>query len=382
VNEALVALLERANQRRRVRLLTVADVHATAREALASAHGIAVGHGGGGRNIVGMTTLCLAVRVGSSKVVVGLRRAFADRPSPGSVWKDLAPWHQDFARNVDKARRWAKQRAADRLVLDVEAAGGTSVERPAARSEGALLAAVLADPSDDEARLVYADFLSQSDDPRGELIAVQCALPTAPKNKRAALAKREKELLKAHARAWTKHASQVALECRFVRGFVGSITATANAFVNHGAKLWDTDPLEELVLSKPTAPGLLAIAAAPHVARLQSFCFSSPFFAERDADVTAARRFFASPHVGKLRRMTLVIHAAAPSRDMLLDELALPSMEVLELRLTGSSGAPAALARAKLPALRRLVVPRAWHGTLREAFPGAEITSKADKVER
>jgi hypothetical protein len=116
--KTLQALLDDANHRRRACLLTVEDVPATAREALASAHGIAVGHGGGGRNLVGMTTICLAVRLGASKVVVGVKRTWAMRASPGSTWRDLAPWQQDFARNVEKAQRWAKQRAADRLVLD------------------------------------------------------------------------------------------------------------------------------------------------------------------------------------------------------------------------------------------------------------------------
>jgi hypothetical protein len=115
---------------------------------------------------------------------------------------------------------------------------------------------------------------------------------------------------------------------------------------------------------------------------LQSFRFSSPFYAERDADVTAVRRFLASPHVGKLRRVALLIHTAAPSRDTLLDDLALLSVEVLELRVTGSPDAPAALARAELPALRRLIAPRAWHGTLRGAFPRAEVTNKADRLEQ
>lgn len=40
----------------------------------------------------------------------------------------------------------------------------------------ALLTAVLADPDDDDARLVYADALQTAGDPRGELIAVQCEL--------------------------------------------------------------------------------------------------------------------------------------------------------------------------------------------------------------
>ncbi|MBX3229205.1 MAG: TIGR02996 domain-containing protein [Labilithrix sp.] len=40
----------------------------------------------------------------------------------------------------------------------------------------ALLAAVLAEPEDDAARLVYADALQAAGDPRGELVAVQCEL--------------------------------------------------------------------------------------------------------------------------------------------------------------------------------------------------------------
>ena len=43
----------------------------------------------------------------------------------------------------------------------------------------ALLDAVLADPTDIQARLVYADFLVERGDPRGEFIHVQCALGRA-----------------------------------------------------------------------------------------------------------------------------------------------------------------------------------------------------------
>lgn len=39
-----------------------------------------------------------------------------------------------------------------------------------------LYAAILADPDPDEPRLVYADALQAADDPRGELIAIECEL--------------------------------------------------------------------------------------------------------------------------------------------------------------------------------------------------------------
>jgi uncharacterized protein (TIGR02996 family) len=57
-----------------------------------------------------------------------------------------------------------------------------------------LLAAVHADPDDLAVRLVYADALSELDDPRGEFIALQC--------RGGADDARERELLDAHRDAW------------------------------------------------------------------------------------------------------------------------------------------------------------------------------------
>ena len=285
---ALAELIQVANGRRHNFLMTLDQALDAAREALESPHGIAVRHGGGGRHVMGRTTLCLAV-ADKGRVVVGVSTGWADNPSPGRVWKEVGPWQQDFARNVEKARAWAKTRAADRVALG-EADLGASAKKTAPGGGAELLAAVLANPDDDAARLVYADFLSQSGDERGELIAVQCALGSAPKGKRTALLKREKELLKANAKKWSQHASQVALECRFVRGFVGTIKATANAFTHHGAKLFETDPVEELILSKPAAAGLDLLSEAEHLGRLRKLQFSSPYWAQKERDVAALGR--------------------------------------------------------------------------------------------
>ena len=43
-------------------------------------------------------------------------------------------------------------------------------------SGDAFLDQILTDPDDDRPRMVYADWLLGEGDPRGELIAVQCAL--------------------------------------------------------------------------------------------------------------------------------------------------------------------------------------------------------------
>lgn len=63
---------------------------------------------------------------------------------------------------------------------------------------------MLANLSDDAPRLVYADTLSEADDPRGEFIAVQCRLQSGKVRGAAAaeLRKREAALLDAHREEW------------------------------------------------------------------------------------------------------------------------------------------------------------------------------------
>src|SRR5262245_38701572 len=67
-----------------------------------------------------------------------------------------------------------------------------------------LEAALVDDPDDLAAHSAYADYLMEHGDPRGELIQAQLALEdaTRPAKERAALRKRETELLKKHAREW------------------------------------------------------------------------------------------------------------------------------------------------------------------------------------
>lgn len=75
---------------------------------------------------------------------------------------------------------------------------GAAPRTPSGSRDGsALLAAIYAEPSDTAARLVYADFLSERGDVRGEFISLQCnravdAKPSA----------RERALLKNHGREW------------------------------------------------------------------------------------------------------------------------------------------------------------------------------------
>jgi uncharacterized protein (TIGR02996 family) len=74
--------------------------------------------------------------------------------------------------------------------------------------EDELLAAIVAAPDDDRPRLVYADWLVERGDPRGELIRVQCELARIEATDEGVarvrrLQSRQSALLKAHEAEWT-----------------------------------------------------------------------------------------------------------------------------------------------------------------------------------
>src|SRR5262245_37516528 len=98
-----------------------------------------------------------------------------------------------------------------------------------ARAANALLAAIIADPSDDTARLAYADFLEEHDNPnRAEFIRTQVGLARlAVWDRRAKVLRlRERVLLALHGERWRAELPQIAgvIWGRFERGFVGEVT--------------------------------------------------------------------------------------------------------------------------------------------------------------
>jgi uncharacterized protein (TIGR02996 family) len=136
----------------------------------------------------------------------------------------------------------ADDAAAAEFVARLEAATPPTAA-PAGLSEAELLAAVYENPDRDEPRLVYADWLLERGNPRGELIVLQCKRhrgeTLAPAEE-----KRERALLAKHARAWHGPLSEVLKGSRFRRGFVESgvllprTPRAAAAAINHPA--WAT----------------------------------------------------------------------------------------------------------------------------------------------
>ncbi len=184
--------------------------------------------------------------------------------------------------------------------------------------QAALLAAIYADPASDQARAVYADWLLERGDPRGELIMLQLAGVETPEQ-----VDRERELLQTYARAWRGPLPVDASLIAFKRGFpVGaaetptidddpawatfeSITTLPRTPVFHLASL------RELVLD---SEGMIALAAFGPPLRARRLVWRTD---RRDPRVTEARGAFATIRaVPDLESFSLHGHATEAARDL------------------------------------------------------------------
>ena len=123
-------------------------------------------------------------------------------------------------------------------------------------TESELLAAVLASPDDLPLRLVYADFLQERGDPRGELITVQCKLyqlGAGRSDQRATLRERERALLEAHGQRWLAELGLEPGEGTFVRGLVERLWLKAHR-VDLAAALAQKAPIRSIGLVRPAEP--------------------------------------------------------------------------------------------------------------------------------
>src|SRR6476469_3629321 len=94
--------------------------------------------------------------------------------------------------------------------------------------EARLLARVCAEPDDDLPRLVYADWLDEHGDPRGEFIRVQIALSRREDRAEVSLADRERDLLYHHRSDWLARLDEHWRgDAVFERGFVDQVTVRA-----------------------------------------------------------------------------------------------------------------------------------------------------------
>lgn len=115
------------------------------------------------------------------------------------------------------------------------------------RDEDALLAAVIANPDDDEPRAVYADHLIEHGDPRGTFISLQLAL-AKPGPKHDEIAAEAAALEQQYRATWNREITLYTLQHHYRRGFIFAIEARGRSFAAHGERLVALAPIERLRL--------------------------------------------------------------------------------------------------------------------------------------
>jgi uncharacterized protein (TIGR02996 family) len=183
-------------------------------------------------------------------------------------------------------------------------------DAPAApvREADAFLQAIRATPDDDTPRLVYADWLEEHGEPRGEFIRVQCEIPRLPAAhpRSIQLQSNERRLLRAHRAHWVEPLRpfvgfwQAQWVLEFRRGFVERIDIDAEVFLRHGEELFRHAPLRQVSFS--SARGRLpALTTCRYLAEIEELSFLDQPLEERDLTALAA-----CPYLSRMKKLALV----------------------------------------------------------------------------
>lgn len=117
-------------------------------------------------------------------------------------------------------------------------------------------AAIVADPADDDPRLVYADWLEEQNDPHGEFIRIQCELAKLDLTdiSRWDLTDREAELLNQHETKWLSGLNKLPSKYEiFDRGFVNEVCCDAETFADIAEDVFQTEPITSFHLKDLTS---------------------------------------------------------------------------------------------------------------------------------
>jgi uncharacterized protein (TIGR02996 family) len=116
--------------------------------------------------------------------------------------------------------------------------------------ERAFLRRILDHPAVDGPRLIYADWLDERGDSRGEFIRLQCAIAALDRDDptREDLQLQELALLEPNEKAWTGILPSWVIGHEFSRGFVEAVTVEASGFLREGHTVFDLTPIRKVRL--------------------------------------------------------------------------------------------------------------------------------------
>jgi uncharacterized protein (TIGR02996 family) len=171
--------------------------------------------------------------------------------------------------------------------------------------EEAFLEDILEHPDDEAPRLIYADWLDDHGQPeRAEYIRAECELERieaySPRWRQ--LSERQLTLIKANKKKWTHSLRGLISSCFFRRGFVETVTLSAQQFAQNAATIFQRAPVRQIHFNRIwggiTEPEL--IAGREELSRVEGLDFSHSLL--RDEGL---RIILQSPHLPNLTSLVL-----------------------------------------------------------------------------
>jgi uncharacterized protein (TIGR02996 family) len=163
--------------------------------------------------------------------------------------------------------------------------------RAASASSREWVVEIAAAPDDDALRLVYADYLAERGDPRGELITLQIRRHQRARGggsdaELAEVCRAETGLLEAHGKSWLEPVYGWIEDARWDRGFITSITIHADKFANHADKIFEALPLlREIRLLNGRRNQIAGLVGCPQLARIRHLDFTPDEYVRELADL-------------------------------------------------------------------------------------------------
>jgi uncharacterized protein (TIGR02996 family) len=248
--------------------------------------------------------------------------------------------------------------------------------------EQGFLRAIIQNPDDDTPRLIYADWLEEQGNPRGEFIRVQCELARSdlPTPRRLQLLEREKQLLARYRQEWDVSLQRLCTNCVYRRGFPETVRLQTMDFLRHAEELFLSAPIVGLRLSRP-GPSVSLIIRIPWLARVRLLDLGRNRprgYGEALGD-TGVRLLAECPYLRNVTELLLEYHDIRNGGAIALAES--PHLgELTTLRLTHNRVAAAGVrALVESPWLVRLTTLALSGNQLGDA--GAHILAKAPRLQ-
>ncbi len=165
--------------------------------------------------------------------------------------------------------------------------------------------AIQAEPDDDVARLVFADYLEDQSDPQAELIRVQLQLTEEagqpPSRSHDRLRQREQELLDHFRQLWCQPLRELGATGVYIRrGFVDELRIHAEKFVAHAAQILELAPALRLLNLRRAASWVSSILETPELHRIRHLDLRLASLSHGDV-----RNIVAAPALKKLTGLNL-----------------------------------------------------------------------------